>query len=134
MSFDLPREGWSANLVRSWQLAILRFAVTHENADRLAVMTIANEMDRLRRPTEDQQNFCYFRKTSADLCAAIVGQNESGAMILRQYLERLEDTRMKRAFAAAMDMHKPEKPSIKGASKRDVGLWKGLPSRHSAQW
>ena len=33
--------------LRAWQLAILRFAVTFDNADRLAVLMIAAELDGL---------------------------------------------------------------------------------------
>ena len=38
---------WHAKALRAWQLAILRFAVTLDSADRLAAMAIANEIDRL---------------------------------------------------------------------------------------
>ena len=43
---------WHAKTLRAWQLALLRFAVTLDNADRLAVLAIAAEMDRLH-PVQD---------------------------------------------------------------------------------
>jgi hypothetical protein len=39
-----------AKTLRAWQLAILRFAVTLDNADRLTVMAIASEIDKLGPP------------------------------------------------------------------------------------
>lgn len=47
MSLNVHGVDWHAKTVRGWQLAILRFAVTLDDADRLAVMAIANEIDRL---------------------------------------------------------------------------------------
>jgi hypothetical protein len=40
-------------------------------------MAIAKEIDRGRREPTQRANFTFFRKTSADLCAAILRQNES---------------------------------------------------------
>ena len=39
-----------ARAVRDWQLAILRFAVTLDDADRSAVLAIAREIDDLAPP------------------------------------------------------------------------------------
>lgn len=61
-----------AGLLRAWHLAILRFALTHENADRLGVLAIANEIDRLDRPHDVRPCFSFFRRTSAELCAAMM--------------------------------------------------------------
>src|SRR5262245_45115681 len=63
-----------AELLRAWHLAILRFAVTHASADRLGVLAIANQIDRLGRPDKTSEGFRFFRKTSAELCAAIFRQ------------------------------------------------------------
>ena len=38
---------WFAGTLRAWHLAILRYAVTLDNADRLAVLRIAREIDGL---------------------------------------------------------------------------------------
>ena len=67
---------WHARTLRAWQLAFLRFAVTLDNADRLAVLAIAAEMDRLDPVQDGKRTFGFFRKTSAELCAAILQPNE----------------------------------------------------------
>lgn len=51
-------------LVQSWLLALLRFAVTLDNNDRLAVHAIATEID--GRDTQST-GFSFFRKTSVEL-------------------------------------------------------------------
>jgi hypothetical protein len=52
MNLNVPGMEWRAKTLRAWQLAMLRFAVTLDNADRLAVMAIANEIDRLGPPRD----------------------------------------------------------------------------------
>jgi hypothetical protein len=46
--------------LRAWQLAILRFAVTLDNSDRLAVMAIASEIDRLDPQQQGKPDFNFF--------------------------------------------------------------------------
>ena len=46
MRSNAPGSERHARTLRAWQLAILRFAVTLNNSDRLAVMAIASEIDR----------------------------------------------------------------------------------------
>ncbi len=120
-----------AKLLHAWHLAILRFAVTLENSDRLNVFSIANEIDRLGRPHESKPDFVFFRKTSAELCAAILQPSEASATILGQYLERIDDARLKRALAAALEIDRREWAPARGRSKSDRALWKGLPSRRN---
>jgi hypothetical protein len=62
--------------IRAWQPAILRFAVTLDNADGLAVLAIAAEIDGLGPKLEDKPDFRFFRKASTELCAAILRPNE----------------------------------------------------------
>jgi len=45
MSSNVPGMERHAKTLRAWQLAILRFVVTLDNADRLAVLMIAAELD-----------------------------------------------------------------------------------------
>ena len=45
MGWNFSGAEWNARTLRSWQLAILRFAVTLDNADRLALLAIAAELD-----------------------------------------------------------------------------------------
>lgn len=68
MSSNIPGMEWHAKTLRAWQLAVLRFAVTLDNADRLAVMAIANEIDRLATQSgAARPDFSFFRRTSAEL-------------------------------------------------------------------
>ena len=129
MSSIVPRKEWHAKTLRAWQLAILRFAVTLDNADRLAVMAIASEIDRLGPQHEDKPDFGFFRRTSAGLCAAIQQRDELNAAVLRQYLARIDDGRLQRAFAAAIQTGEPKTSSVGKTSKGDDGLWSGLSPR-----
>ena len=129
MSSSVPGKEWHAKTLRAWQLAILRFAVTLDNADRLAVMAIASEIDRLGPQHEDKPDFGFFRRTSAGLCAAILQPDELNAAVLRQHLARIDDGRLQRAFAAAIESDQPKASSVSKSFKRDNDLWKGLSSR-----
>lgn len=112
MSPNVPGSEWHARTLRAWQLAMLRFAVTLDNADRLAVMAIANEIDRLGPPHEGKPDFGFFRRTSAELCAAILQPGEFTPVLLRQYLARIDNDRLRRAFAAAMEAGRPTVSSV----------------------
>ena len=133
MSSSVPGKEWHAKTLRAWQLAILRFAVTLDNADRLAVMAIANEIDRLGPEQDGKPDFGFFRRTSAELCAAILRPNERTAPVLQQYLARIDDDRLKRVFAAAIEADRPKASSVSKPRKRENGLWKGLSSRGNQQ-
>jgi hypothetical protein len=119
---------WHAKTLRAWQLAILRFAVTMDNPDRLAVLAIASEIDRLGPQHDSRPAFGFFRKTSAELCAAILRPNELSSTVLRQHLARIDDDRLKRVFAAAIETDQPEVSLVGKPIKRDLGLWRGLSS------
>jgi hypothetical protein len=71
--------GWQARTLRSWHLAILRFALTLDNADRLGVFAIAREIGGLHRPHDERMDFDFFRRTSTELCEAILQPNKTGA-------------------------------------------------------
>jgi hypothetical protein len=129
MSLKVPGAEWRAKTLRAWQLAILRFAVTLDNADRLAVIAIAGEIDRLGPTHDSKADFSFFRRTSAELCAAILTPNELAPTVLRQYLARIDDDRLKHVFAATIEADQPKLSSISKPFKRDNGLWKGLSSR-----
>ena len=129
MSSNVPGMERHAKTLRAWQLAILRFAVTLDNADRLAVLMIAAELDGVGPKPDNKSEFSFFRKTSAELCAAILRPNELTPTVLRQYLGRIDDDRLRRIFAAAMETDQPKASSVGKPVKRDNGLWKGLSSR-----
>lgn len=118
---------WHRRMLRAWQLALLRFAVTLDHADRLHVMAIANEIDRGGHQ-RDEQAFSFFRRTSGDLCSSLLHQNEAAATILRRFLISIEDPRLKRAFVAALEIDPG--PKIRKATA-DNGLWRGLASARS---
>ena len=118
-----------SKMLRSWQIAILRFAITLDNADRLGVLAVANELDRLGRQNEQAADFGFFRRSSIELCAAILQRNEATDAILQQYLSHIDEARLKRAFAAALGIDEPGPVSVKRRAKPDSGLWRGLPSR-----
>ena len=129
MSSNVPGTEWRARTLRAWQLAILRFAVTMDSADRLAVMAIASEIDRLGAEHDGKPDFGFFRRTSAELCAAILRPNELTAAVLRQYLARMDDDRLRRAFAGAIEADPQKVSSVSKSLNRDNGLWRGLSSR-----
>jgi hypothetical protein len=116
--------------LRAWQLALLRYAVTLDHDDRMNVMAIAKEIDRGRRRPAERTNFCFFRKTSADLCAAILRQDESADTVLKQYLAQIEDDRLRRAFAGAIESD--HRVVVAKKPKNDNRLWSGLSSRGGA--
>jgi hypothetical protein len=118
-----------ARTLRAWQLAILRFAVTLDDADRLAVLMIAAEIDGLGPKQNNKPEFSFFRKTSAELCAAILRPDKLTAMVLRQYLARIDDRRLKRVFAVAVEMDQPKTFLVSKSVKHDNDLWRGLSSR-----
>ena len=60
MSSSVPEKEWHARTLRAWQLALLRFAVTMDNADKLAVMAIAGEIDRLAPERAGKPDFDFF--------------------------------------------------------------------------
>jgi len=128
MSSSAPEKEWHARMLRAWQLALLRFAVTMDNADRLAVMAIAGEIDRLAPERDGKPDFDFFRRTSAELCAAILRPNELTSAVLRRYLARIDDDRLKRVFSAAIEADQP-KATVSKPLKRENGLWKGLSAR-----
>jgi hypothetical protein len=126
MSFEVHGTAWFAGTLRAWHLAMLRYAVTLDNADRLAVLRIAREIDRLHPRQEGSSEFEFFRGTSAELCAAMLQPDERAIVVLQQYLARLDDDRLKRALAAAIDAGQP---AASPAVRRHNDLWKGLSSR-----
>ena len=132
MSLSIPGMEWDARTLRAWHLAILRFAVTLDNADRLAVMAIASQIDSLApQSTAARPDFSFFRRTSAELCSSILEPNELASMVLRRHVAQIDDDRLKRALAATLELDRP-KVSIDRSIKRDSDLWQGLASRNNS--
>jgi hypothetical protein len=68
-----------------------------------------------------------------ELCAAILRPGQLSSAVLRQYLPRIDDDRLKRAFAAVIEANQPKLPSVGKPMQRDNRLWKGLPARRNHQ-
>ncbi len=108
--------------LRAWVLALLRFAVTLENADRLVALAAAAELDRVG---SDASTFRYFTRASVCVCAAIADPGPpASAATLQHHLACIDDPRLQRAFAAALDIRIEKKRAAKAA--KAVDLWKGL--------
>ena len=127
MSQD-SQKGWEAAL-RAWHLTMLRFAITLEDADRQAAIAIATEIDAFGQPRGARSSFEFFRKTSAKLCEAILQPQEPTYATLRQHLVRIDDDRLRRAFAAAINFDQLKEASASKLVKPADDLWKGLSSR-----
>ena len=120
--------------LRAWHLALLRYAVTLDHADRINVMAVAKEIDRGRRKPSEPASFTFFRRISADLCTAIARRDESADALLQHYLTQIEDDRLKRAFAGAIEMDQEALPERKPRQPRDdSALWRGLTARSSVR-
>jgi hypothetical protein len=101
--------------IRDWLLALLRFSVTLDPGARAAVMAIANEMDRLGFAVK-KAGFSFFLRTTTEVCNAVADWEQAGRnQSLREHLARIDDPRLRRAFAAAFDL---ELQTIRPGSKQ----------------
>lgn len=120
---------WRDRKIREWLLLLLRFAVTRQAADRFAALTLADELDAIGvwwRPSAPS----FFRRTSRDICAAIetAGLSQSAA-VLHRHITRIDDLRLRRAFAAAVGLSLfPPRRATRSKIKRS-DLWKGLSAK-----
>ena len=117
-------------LLRTWQLAILRYAVTLDDADQQNVLTLAAEIDRSGQGSHREATLHFFRRTSAALCAALLAQRKDATV--ERFLKEIDDLRLKRAFAAAAGIAKVEEIPARRRPKRDDNLFRGLPSRKAS--
>jgi hypothetical protein len=115
-------------LLRAWQFAILRFAVTLDNSDRINVLALAAEVDRLGAQ-RTRASLHFFRRTSGEICAAIVGQLDDSDTIMVRFCKEIEDPRLKRAFAAAVGIAPADAAPLRRRPKPDNNLFRGLPPR-----
>ena len=122
-----------AALLRAWHLAVLRLALTRDNADRLGVFAIANEIDRFGRQHETGAGFSFFRRTSNELCAAIVQPGDGDDVVLSRYLAQIDDARLQRVLAAALEVPQQMPDRTRSRARPHHDLWRGLPSRNNPQ-
>jgi hypothetical protein len=115
----------------AWQFAILRFAVTRDDADKFCVMELAGDLDSLCSRKAEARDFHFFRRTSGSVCAAILLPSDFSLGTLREYLKRVDDVRLRRATAAVLKSDR-KAPSAKERPKQNGNLWKGLSVRSHA--
>ena len=112
---------------RDWLLAVLRYAVTREEADLSAVLAIAEALDS-RGSNSQPSSFHFFSRTSLEVCQAIQEEACLGrTAIIKRHLDRIEDSRLRRAFAAAVESALAQRPANSPKS-HSPKLWRGLGS------
>ena len=131
----MPKKRTSAAILdapaRDWLLAVLRYAVTREEADRSAVLVLAEAMDGSGSPRAQPSSFEFFRRSSVELCRAIADDTDPRrADIIRGYLKHIDDPRLRRAVEAAAELPSETRSRETGPGRR-LGdrprqLWKGL--------
>ena len=130
MPDSITQAEYHAKKVNEWLLALLRYAVTLHIADKLAVLLIAEEIDELGPRADAKAAFNFFRRTSTELCRAIVDKrNPKRSAVLHLHLKRINDYRLKRAFAAAIEIEDVYRtaPSVEKIRKCDSqDLWEDL--------
>ncbi len=110
---------------RDWLLALLRYAVTRDADHLSAVLAIAEAID-ARGSHAEPPSFDFFRRTSLELCEAIgEGPSPSRSAIIKRHLDRIEEGRLRRAFAAAVDIETPQH-AADGTKAHRPELWRGL--------
>lgn len=125
----LPIEDHYDRTIRAWLLALLRYAITLDDEDRLAALAAASEID--KSDPRRSGDFQFFHRTSASLCEAVANPVRGNLDVVRCHLNRMSDERMKRAFAAVLDLDQtltqPAARMLREAERHE--LWKGLKSK-----
>jgi hypothetical protein len=130
MSLNTSGDGRHSKALRAWQLALLRFAITMDNADRLALLAIAAELDSPGSRPSARPAFRFFYNASAELCHAIINPHlAASAALLQRHLTRCDDERLKRALAAALAIDIPQAKPPTRPLKPNSDLWRGLSRR-----
>jgi hypothetical protein len=93
----------------------------------VAQSSVAKYMAKRRWPPG--QGWLTFLRNHAPDIAAMDKPNELSSAVLRQHLARIDDDRLKRVFAAAIEANQPKASLVGKPPKRDTGLWRGLSSR-----
>ncbi len=113
-----------ARQVREWLFLLLRFAITLDPEDELAVLMMANGIDSLGRkwgraaPT-------FFRRSSDEVCKAVTDLDDpKREAILKTHIRRIEHLGLRRAFQAAV--HSEERAQRAPEQSNRPDLWAGL--------
>lgn len=107
--------------LRDWMLCLLRFAITQTPGDQAEALALASELD----AQGDSGGVTFFQRTSVAVCRAIVVRDENGMRILRQFISRIEEPRLRSAFSAAVGLDASSKKEEH--EFRRTLLWRGLP-------
>ncbi|WP_338692410.1 hypothetical protein V5279_40595 [Bradyrhizobium sp. 26S5] len=116
-------------LLGAWQLAVLRFTVTLDDADRMHVLAMAGELDRLDGAADG--SFHFFRRTTAELCRAITGNDAHAVAIVRSFQMQIENPRLRRAFEAAIAKDRTPPKLVASRTRPSDDLWRGLAPRRA---
>ena len=113
-----------------WLFAILRFAVTRKQTDRVAVIAVARQMDRLGARSGETQ-FGFFVRRSVEFCDAIADEDHPERLAsLRRQMKAIDDARLRRAFEAVLEIDQAETTPRRPSRRNPEDLFKGLlPSR-----
>lgn len=114
--------------IRRWLLAILRFAVTRDNTDRMCALEAARQLD--RQDPDGNPSFSFFARTSAEICNAIVADDATRRqVVLNRLFNAVADRRVRDALKAATEYRPASQKSSKPGRRTREYLWRGLPSR-----
>jgi hypothetical protein len=115
--------------IENWLLAILRFAITQDETDRIAMMAAAANMDRPGKHST-QSDFSFFVRTSKEISDLIAGNNSSAKIAaLRQCVRETGNERLWRALEAVLEIARPATEPPKRRHQYADDLWRGLPIR-----
>lgn len=118
-----------SKLLRAWQLAVLRFAVTLDDDDRMHALSVAGAVDRLGGADDDA--FHFFRRTTAELCIAITGNDTHAEVIVRRFERQIDNPRLRRAFEAAIARDQTPPKIVTSRTRPSEDLWRGLAPRRA---
>jgi hypothetical protein len=110
--------------VREWLFLLLRFAITREPEDELAVLMTANGIDSLGRQWERAAP-TFFRRSSEEVCKAIAALSDpTREAVLKKHIRRIEHPGLRRAFQAAVHCEQKTPQASDRSNRQD--LWESL--------
>jgi hypothetical protein len=119
---------WRSERIRNWLLAILRFAVTQDDPDRMCVLEMARKLD--RQEPDGDPSFSFFARTSVEICNAIVANDDARRQaVLNRHFNAIDDHRLWNALKAATELQPATQASSKPVKRTREYLWRGLSSR-----
>jgi hypothetical protein len=129
MTDDTNAQRQDSHRIRQWLFAVLRFAISLEQTDRMAALAVAAEMDR-RGSVTTGGGFTFFVRTSIKLCDAVDAKDDPDAIAtLRAHLRSIEHPPLRRAFEAVLELDAIPTQRHGAFNRSRDYLWKGLPAR-----